>query len=88
VNHYGGWAKGDKDGSPTTLDSHTIKFTMQKILLDTHPASMNRASGVNNMAAGTIVRGRLYTSLMQATESHDEWVKTRPMPPKNTSLNN
>jgi hypothetical protein len=49
---------------------------------------MNRASGVNNMAAGTIVRGRLYTSLMQATETHDEPVKTRAMPSTNTSLNN
>jgi hypothetical protein len=61
---------------------------MQNILLDMHSASMNRASGVNNMAAGTIVRGRLYTSLMQATETHDEPVKTRAMPSTNTSLNN
>jgi hypothetical protein len=81
-------AKDDKNESPRTLDSYTINFTMQDLLFDVHSASMNRASGVNNMAAGTIVRGRLYTSLMQATESHDESVKTRPMPPTNTSLNN
>jgi hypothetical protein len=87
MNHYGGWAKDDKDKSSRTLQIYAINFIMQEILLDMHPAGMNRASGVNNLAAGTIVRGRLYTSLMQATESHDESAKTRPMPPTNTSLN-